>query len=401
MPIRYIDLFAGCGGISLGLYKAGFRGLFAVEKNPDAFSTLRYNFIDTHDHFDWPDWLPIKNWNIKLLLNKKADELYALRGEVDLIVGGPPCQGFSMAGKRRAADDRNKLIHSYLKFVGLVQPRAILFENVYGFTLKYPNSRTNKKIAYSEIVINKLVEMGYKDATGQMIDMFDYGVPQHRKRFIVFATREGLANKVFSELREGRQDFLRACGIKPNNTAWDAISDLEYKHGTIQCPNSKNFLSGKGSSPVSAMQKYLQSPEKEAYIPNSHRFVNHHSETVLLFSKLLINAPHNKCILGEERDLYGIKKRNVTILDPNKPSPTITTIPDDFIHYSEPRVMTVRECARIQSFPDWFEFKGAYTTGNKDRVKSAPRYTQVGNAVPPLFAEQLGLAIKRVFSIKK
>jgi DNA (cytosine-5)-methyltransferase 1 len=83
------------------------------------------------------------------------------------------------------------------------------------------------------------------------------------------------------------------------------------------------------------------------------------------------------------------------VLDPNDVAPTVTTIPDDFIHYSEPRVMTVRECARLQSFPDWFKFKGPYTTGGKRRAHQTPRYTQVGNAVPPLFAEIIGLATKK------
>jgi DNA (cytosine-5)-methyltransferase 1 len=110
---------------------------------------------------------------------------------------------------------------------------------------------------------------------------------------------------------------------------------------------------------------------------------------------MLEEAPRNKRIMGEARKEYGIKKRNVTVLDRKEPSLTITTIPDDFIHYSEPRVMTVRECARLQTFPDWFEFKGSYTTGGARRVRQTPRYTQVGNAVPPLFAEQVGLAIKR------
>lgn len=96
--------------------------------------------------------------------------------------------------------------------------------------------------------------------------------------------------------------------------------------------------------------------------------------------------------------IYGIKKRNVTVMDPLEPSLTITTIPDDFVHYSEPRVMTVRECACLQCFPDWFEFKGRYTTGGDRREKQTPRYSQVGNAVPPLFAEQLGLAMKEVLA---
>ena len=148
--------------------------------------------------------------------------------------------------------------------------------------------------------------------------------------------------------------------------------------------------------PESALQKYLRIEGRGNYIPDSHRFVNHTANAQKIFAKLIQKAPRNKRINGDERKKYGIKKRSVAVIDPDLPSLTITTIPDDFIHYSEARVMTVRECARLQTFPDWFEFKGPYTTGGARRAKQTPRYTQVGNAVPPLFAEQIGLAIKRV-----
>ena len=95
--------------------------------------------------------------------------------------------------------------------------------------------------------------------------------------------------------------------------------------------------------------------------------------------------------------LAGLKRRGVTLLDRNKPSPTVTSHPDDFVHYCEPRILTVREMARLQSFPDWYEFKGKYTTGGKLRKIDVPRYTQVGNAVPPIFAEQLGKTLIEVF----
>ena len=97
------------------------------------------------------------------------------------------------------------------------------------------------------------------------------------------------------------------------------------------------------------------------------------------------------------RDKYNIKKHTVIPLDKDAKSPTITTLPDDYIHYSEPRILTVREYARIQSFPDWYEFQGKYTTGGKLRTKEVPRYTQIGNAIPPLFGEQSGLVLKELF----
>lgn len=402
MTVRYVDLFAGCGGISLGLHKAGLQGVFAVEKNPDAFSTLKYNLIDTHEHFDWPEWLPIKNWNIDNLLDKKENKkkLESLRGKVDLVVGGPPCQGFSMAGKRRATDNRNKLVHSYLEFVEIVQPRILMFENVYGFTLKYSNSKNHKEIAYSDIVINKLHELGYADARGEMVDMSDYGVPQRRRRFIVIATKTNLADKIFENLIDGRKEFLETRGLKKKATTQSALSDLERKHGEGACPDKHGFMSGISSESNSNLQDYLRVPEGHAYMPDSHRFVNHTEEAEDVFKYLLKEAPRNKRISGEARKEFGVKKRNVTVLQKSEPSLTITTIPDDFVHYSEPRVMTVRECARLQTFPDWFEFKGPYTTGGPRRVKQTPRYTQVGNAVPPLFAEQVGLAIKQALGEK-
>lgn len=123
----YIDLFAGCGGLSLGLHNAGWKGLFAVEKSPFAFATLKHNLIDTLNHFQWPFWLEQKHHDINEILKNSRKELQGLRGNVDLVAGGPPCQGFSTAGKRLESDNRNKLIHAYIAFIRLVQPKIIFF----------------------------------------------------------------------------------------------------------------------------------------------------------------------------------------------------------------------------------------------------------------------------------
>ena len=100
----------------------------------------------------------------------------------------------------------------------------------------------------------------------------------------------------------------------------------------------------------------------------------------------------------DDNIIKGLKRRGVTVLNPNAQAPTITSIPDELVHYCEPRILTVREHARIQSFPDWYEFKGKYTSGGIKRKKEVPRYTQVGNAVPPLFAEQIGIALLEVIN---
>jgi DNA (cytosine-5)-methyltransferase 1 len=394
--LKYIDLFAGCGGLSTGLHLAGWKGLFAVEKNASAFSTLKANLVEKREHFDWPEWLTTTNWDIKELLSQKAKELSKLKGTVDLVVGGPPCQGFSMAGRRREGDERNSLVHSYLSLVELVQPRAILFENVRGFTMKF-KANAQGGVAYSQLVIQKLRDLGYADARGELIDMADYGVPQRRQRFIVIATRENSADEIFDRMKNLRASYLSARGIPPKNTVGSALSDLQKCHGVIDCPDSLRFQSGRTSKATTGLQKHLRC-NLSIHTPDSHRFVNHTPEAKSVFKKLLAKAPRNRTICGDDRIPFGLKKRSVKVLDQDQPSPTITTIPDDFIHYSEPRVMTVRECARLQTFPDWFHFKGPYTTGGSRRVLEAPRYTQVGNAVPPLFAEIAGLALKEVLS---
>jgi DNA (cytosine-5)-methyltransferase 1 len=135
--------------------------------------------------------------------------------------------------------------------------------------------------------------------------------------------------------------------------------------------------------------------------PNSLRLVNHRPETIERFAKILDSCRKGVTIPKDERDRLGIKKTVLVPLAPNQPSHTLTTIPDDMIHYSEPRIHTVREHARLQSFPDWFEFQGKYTTGGERRTKECPRYTQVGNAVPPLLAEALGETMIKLLTILK
>ena len=394
--LTYIDLFAGCGGLSIGLHMAGWKGLFAVEKNPSAFSTLKANLVDKRKHFNWPTWLTATNWDIEELLDQKEVELGKFKGAVDLIVGGPPCQGFSTAGRRQEGDGRNNLVHTYLKMVELVRPRAILFENVRGFTMKF-KANAQGGMTYSQLVTQKLRDLGYSDARGELIDMSDYGVAQRRQRFIVIATRESFTNAVFATLESKCGEYLSERGVPRKNVVKSALSDLQRCHGTVPCPDSFGFQSGITSRPTTGLQKHLR-VSSAAYTPDSHRFVNHTADVEAVFARLLAGAPRNRVILGENRVPFGLKKRSVTVLEGDEAAPTVTTIPDDFVHYSEPRVMTVRECARLQTFPDWFEFKGPYTTGGKQRVLQTPRYTQVGNAVPPLFAELAGLALKEVLS---
>ncbi len=391
--MKYIDLFAGSGGLSLGLYNAGLHGIFAVERNKDAFSTLKYNLIERKKHFSWPDWLEMKNWDINELLEVHSRELATLNGSVDLVVGGPPCQGFSMAGKRKNDDIRNQLMHSYIEFIKLVQPTMLFFENVQGFTIEFKDHKDKQK--YSDILVSELHKLGY-NLDYKIVTMSEYGVPQNRKRFILFASKNGAYEIFFEELFKNKECFLRDRGLKIPITIFQAINDLKKGHGEVDSKDTKAFKNGKYGRATSTYQKLMRNNIERGALPDSHRFAKHKSETIDLFKRLMTASKKSIRITPSMNLVEGLKKRGVTPLKKNSICNTLTSIPDDYIHYDEPRIMTVREHARIQSFPDDYEFKGPYTTGGERRKTDVPRYTQVANAVPPLFAEQVGLTLLKI-----
>ncbi len=401
--LNYIDLFAGCGGLSLGLYNAGWKGLFAIEKSPDAFATLKHNLIDKKKHFNWPNWLPQKNLDIKVVLKEYEEQLLKLRGKVDMVTGGPPCQGFSTAGKRDEKDKRNSLIKDYIKFIELVQPQILFFENVKGFTLGFNKNKTMGK-QYSTYVTEQLKSLGY-DVCGEMVDFSKYGIPQKRCRFILVGVRRGLsikdgvfAEEFFYKIIENRNAFLLSKNLQINTTLEEAISDLLRIHGEVDSPDTKGFKAGMYAPALSNYQQYLRKNIMQGQVADSHRFVNHRKHIKKRFKEILIKEKRNTSISEGLKHKYKTKKRTIVPLCSQSTSPTITTLPDDYIHYAEPRILTVRENARIQSFPDDFEIKGKYTTGGKQRIKEVPRYTQIGNAIPPLFGEQSGLVLKQLIS---
>ena len=395
-----IDLFAGAGGLSLGLYQSGWHGLFAIEKNAFAFETLKYNLIDNKEHFEWPEWLPKTNHDINEVLKNYSEQLEALQGKVDLVAGGPPCQGFSMAGKRVKDDIRNQLVFSYIKFIKLVQRKMILFENVKGFTYAFNKRKKEGVEPYSQIVIKALEGLGYA-VKPHVIDFSEYGVPQRRKRFILVGIKRelGSADSFEQMLIDNRDKFLRKRGLNKAVTLQEAISDLLRSNGELPTPDRKGFNSGKyGKCELTAYEKLMRGDYPETHdVPNSHSFARHTADKLHCYQRLLAEYPERgKRIDGDAREGWEIRQRGITVLDPNAVSPTIIGLPDDYLHYSEPRVMTVRECARIQSFPDWYEIKAKYTTGGKRRRIEVPRYSQVGNAISPLFAEQAGNVLKQM-----
>ncbi len=383
----YIDIFAGCGGLSLGLHNSKkWKGIFAIEKNKDAFNTLKYNLINKKNHFKFPKWLEEKEHDINEILKNKNLEKYT--NNIDLVVGGPPCQGFSLAGRRNEKDIRNQLVDSYLKFIEIIQPKILFFENVKGFRVPF---KGKNKEAMSEIVLKKLKKMGYKDARCEILDFSQFGIPQSRKRAIIIATRKGNAQNFFENIKSESLKILKSRGLNSQISLQDAISDLHKGLITAQSPDTKGFRAGIYKKEKSPYQKFMRK-NISLKIPDSHRFAKHTEKTEEKFRIIIKEKLSSK----EIQIKFNTKKTNTKLLDKNKPSPTITTLPDDYVHYKEPRILTVREYARIQSFPDDYEFKGKYTTGGKLRKFEVPRYTQIGNAIPPLFGEPTGITLAQL-----
>ena len=395
----FADAFAGCGGLSLGLMQAGLTGSFAIEHDESAFETLKNNFLkrEAHFRFQWPRWLPKKPICIDELLAQYHPQLEKLAAKIDILVGGPPCQGFSCAGKRIHNDPRNRLFSSYLELVSLLKPKAVLIENVRGFTMDF--ERKNGVDNYASKIRKSLSE-NY-DVYEALLDFSDFGVPQSRIRYFLIALQSGTCvDDPFKMLRERLPSFLRSLGLQAPISSWTAISDLEVERGgTQESGESNGFQEICYTKPITHYQRIMQNGGKA---PKDLRLARHGDEIMRRFEKI-IEASHaegrlNTSISQNLREQFGLKKRALRVLDPDRPSPTVTSMPDDLLHYREPRTLTVRENARLQSFPDWFSFKGQYTTGGYRRRQQVPRFTQVANAVAPLVSRALGELLIAILS---
>lgn len=405
-PGTFIDLFAGCGGLSLGLMSAGWRGLFAVEQDSLAFETLKHNLVEGHPHcpyaYAWPSWLEKSPIEISHFIKQHRDELAALKGSVDLLAGGPPCQGFSLAGRRKSNDPRNELFKHYVALVKVLAPRFLLLENVKGISVAFrkpaKGEEQGKRPAkpFSERIKKSLERTGYKVFT-RLVHGTDVGVPQFRPRYIMLAIRADLLKEQpgfdpFEDFERRRKNFLRSKGLPIDKpvTVKQAISDLEKrKKKIIECVDSPGFKQIEYKHPLSPYQRLLHGT-LNGTAPNSLRLARHGEEVTSRFKTILSTCRKGVQLSATDRERFNLKKHCVVPLHPGKPSHTLTTLPDDFLHYSEPRILTVREYARLQSFPDWYDFKGKYTTGGDRRLRECPRYTQAGNAVPPFLAEFVG-----------
>ncbi|MBO1111842.1 DNA cytosine methyltransferase [Bordetella petrii] len=413
----YIDLFSGCGGLSLGLTMANLQGKFAIEKDSMAFETFSANFLSDRklpiEKFQWPEWLEQRAWGIDELLAKHLGELKGLAKQIDILAGGPPCQGFSFAGRRNGDDPRNQLFTKYVEVVDAVRPKILVLENVPGMRIAHwaQEGKDGSKVKHSESYYEKLrlslEAIGY-EVHGEILDAARFGVPQRRARLIAVGVRSDVSGclnggkkRFFSLIEEIREQQLKDLKLGRTVSAHEAIDDLRTRRRWSklkECtdPRSKSgfqevVYTGPDSSYQRLMHRFCRSDAMD-----SMRLANHSIEVAGRFERIIEECRKGVRMDEDSRKKFRLKKHRIFPMSGNEPAPTITTLPDDVLHYAEPRILTVRESARLQSFPDWFRFKGKFTTGGASRTKECPRYTQVGNAVPPLLARAIGLAIKQI-----
>ena len=309
---RFVDLFCGAGGMTQGLLQAGFQPVASVEVNPIASATHIKNFPDCHHFGD-----DIKNLNSQNLLSQMGSP------EVHLVVGGPPCQGFSVAGKRDPNDPRNRLFREFVRIVSEIRPWYVVMENV-------PGILTIQKGAVKQAICEAFEEIGYPNVSVAVLESAAYGVPQIRPRAIFIANRFGMPNP-----------YPKPQLLSEHYTAIEsAIDDLP---------------------------EYTRIPEI------NHEWTRHSAE----YMERLAKVPPGGSLYESYADAF---KRQY----PGKPSMTVKeNHGGTHIHPYLNRVISAREMARLQTFPDSFIFEGS--------MKKA--MWQIGNAVPPRLAECIGLAL--------
>ncbi|WNF37188.1 DNA cytosine methyltransferase [Bacillaceae bacterium IKA-2] len=340
--MNVIDLFSGCGGLSYGFELAGYTTLLGIDNDKAAINTFEKNHKGSKGMCG--DITQINGDDIKKAVNYK---------QIDLVIGGPPCQGMSLAGPRKLHDARNQLYLSFIKVVKELEPKAFVIENVPGLVSLF-------KGAIKDSILKEFEDLGY-NVSYQVLNAADYGVPQRRRR-VFFVGLKGMENKfVFPEQKIlFESDWI---------TAEQATSDLPLLEEHLGKEIEEYVC-----VPLNDYQKYCRANSPHIY---NHLGTNHSEQTIKIIS--LVPEGGNFKDLPDE--YKGTRKFNVawTRYHSQKPAATIDTGHRHHFHYKVNRVPTVRENARFQSFPDDFVFYGNRTE----------QYRQVGNAVPPLLAKAI------------
>lgn len=342
-----IDLFCGCGGLSRGFYDAGYEILLGIDNDKPSLETYAKNFNNALaaeiDLFD-----PNFTREIKKLIKGQS---------VDVIVGGPPCQGFSLTGTRNFDDKRNRLYLAVFDAVKALSPKAFVIENVKGMKTLYGGTVKDE-------IVKRFTALGYSVSEPRVLSSADYGVPQIRERLFFVGIRKNLGIFEFPPPLLKKDHYV---------TCEDAISDLPSR--------TDSFGEEVDTYPTTAMTAYQKQMRRHAKRLHNH-VATKHTELVKSVIRLVPEGGNHKDLppgVGDSRRFNEAWTRYHS----KKPSRTIDTGHRNHFHYKYDRVPTVRENARLQSFPDDFVFLGTRTQQNK----------QVGNAVPPMLASAIGIEL--------
>lgn len=350
MPLNVLDLFSGAGGLSRGFMDAGYHVVLGVDFDEMALKTFENNHENSHamklDLFNHEN------------INQIIQYLNERKIKLDVLVGGPPCQGFSLAGPRAENDKRNVLYRAMVKVAETLRPQAVVLENVPGLLQLHGGIGAKR-------IVSDFTALGYT-VKPQILYAPDYGVPQIRKRVFFVMLLNATDEFVFPE---------PVC--KPNAyvTCEEAIGDLPALEGIYG-----DEIQDYPSSPQSKYQASMRRNSKKIY---NHIGTIHDAKTIKFISMI----PEGKNYKALPKEYDGIYKYHeaLTRYHSKKPSPTINTGHRSHFHYKWNRIPTVRESARLQSFPDDFIFYG-----NKSQ-----QYKQVGNAVPPLLGYAVAMQLKK------
>lgn len=340
--IKVLDLFCGCGGMSFGFHLAGFEIVAGIDSWSDALVTFEKNHVGS------------KIILADLFKDKPKTINHVIDSKIDVIVGGPPCQGFSIAGKRMIDDPRNLLYKSFVEFVEEIKPIAFVMENV-------PNIISINNGLVKNQIIEDFYNLGYNIEV-QVLNASEFGVPQNRRRAFFVGIKRTLNRKY--QFPEKSSKIV---------TTKEAISDLPME--TLK--DGSNYL----SDSISSYQELMRHKSMGVF---NHQVTEHNQKTI----SIIRQVPDGSNYKSLPKHLQNTRKVNIawTRMASWKPCFTIDTGHNHHFHYEFDRVPTARESARIQSFPDNYIFYG-----NK-----GSQLKQIGNAVPPLLAKAIANSLKKI-----
>jgi DNA (cytosine-5)-methyltransferase 1 len=349
----FIDLFSGAGGLSCGFEKAGLTCLAGIDFLKPAIETFKKNHKNAIGIDGDIRKILIKDFK-KKIKNQK----------VNIICGGPPCQGFSTIGPGDAKDSRNHFFLEFVRFVKELKPEIIVLENVTGLLAK-------KNIKTLQSIFNCFEELGY-DLNARVLSSHHYGAPQIRRRVILIGNRIKIEN-IYPQKKFSNVGEISSKLQSPRTVSWAFKNLINFKNKSFN--HNIETASIKSELEISRI----------SHVPEGKSIRYERDEKKFLPKKLWFN--HDWSEIGEKR----FREAKFARLDRSKPSPTIVTGSRMYYHPIENRYLTTREAASLQSFPAEFEFFGSITS----------QWTQIGNAVPPLMAEAIGGAVKKMLKNKK